>query len=644
MLRFVRRFLSGKSNEKTEPPKEQKHTNPINEIQFLEGHTDIARILLKIDDKRFCSGGDDGQIIVWDSDNSIALQILKGHTKPVTCLLLLDRNTLLSGSVDRSIKMWDLETGTCMKSIDNAHQGRIQCLTRIDANRFCSGGNDRFLHIWKNDGTFVGSIERQEEENLNCLLAISGNKLVTGSTSAQLLVYTTDMFKFCKLLAYHRESVRCLLNFSYDRFVSAAMDGSIIAWNCDTLTPLYQLEFPDKFKSDNNQYIFSVAHLEKLGHNYIAACFGRGFRVYDMSTGDCVLDCINAHEASVSWLIPLYNGTRFVTSAADASIRLWGTKEEMNFRNLQTNAISQNLTSLSASSSISSDSSSFEVHSYNSVEEFYSLRNIASPQRSRLISQARKNQLRSIKNKNMKKGQFTPILLGEMWAHSRGVNALLPLDEYSFASAASDGLIILWKDGKIESEHRSEYALKYLLNYNCFFENDELLEDDNQINEKPKSQRSSGSRDTNSNKGRNDLLSSDQDNPSLEETVSIRSDFSDDSNAGTPNTNSTGSFSTARDYNETVVPPQQPQSKARRPSTGDLFDSIVDDESLNHSSNMNSMNFVTEVPQHIYDPAEHLYLEQRLSLNEIAKQLKQEGHSDSIVNAIIQKLNSLDRR
>jgi len=105
MLRFVRRFLSGKSNEKTEPPKEQKHTNPINEIQFLEGHTDIARILLKIDDKRFCSGGDDGQIIVWDSDNSIALQILKGHTKPVTCLLLLDRNTLLSGSVDRSIKV-----------------------------------------------------------------------------------------------------------------------------------------------------------------------------------------------------------------------------------------------------------------------------------------------------------------------------------------------------------------------------------------------------------------------------------------------------------------------------------------------------------------------------------------------------------
>jgi WD40 repeat protein len=44
-------------------------------------------------------------IIVWDSDNGVALQVLKGHTKPVTCLLLLDRNILLSGSVDRSIKV-----------------------------------------------------------------------------------------------------------------------------------------------------------------------------------------------------------------------------------------------------------------------------------------------------------------------------------------------------------------------------------------------------------------------------------------------------------------------------------------------------------------------------------------------------------
>jgi hypothetical protein len=33
--------------------KDQRLTNSINEIQFLEGHTDIVRLLLRIDQRRY---------------------------------------------------------------------------------------------------------------------------------------------------------------------------------------------------------------------------------------------------------------------------------------------------------------------------------------------------------------------------------------------------------------------------------------------------------------------------------------------------------------------------------------------------------------------------------------------------------------
>jgi hypothetical protein len=170
----------------------------------------------------------------------------------------------------------------------------------------------------------------------------------------------------------------------------------------------------------------------------------------------------------------------------------------------------------------------------------------------------------------------------------------------------------------------------------------------------------------------------------LEDEFVTPSELSEDNNVDTNNTNSTNSFSTAREYNEASVIPPQSQN-TRRLSTGDLFDSIIEDDSLDDTptnSNVGSSVFVTEVPQHIYDPAEYLYLEKKVcfffdqqttvrevvvsfwcfilkfihsfmclfiylfiqfSLSEIAKHLKQEGHSDSIINAIIQKLNNLHR-
>jgi WD40 repeat protein len=312
--------------------KDQRLTNSINEIQFLEGHTDIVRLLLRIDQRRFCSGGDDGAVLVWDSDSGELLLRLVGHANQVTCLLLLDRDTLVTGGSDKTLRLWSLIDGKCSKVVEQAHNGSVKCLTRINTNQFCSGGNDRYLRVWNNDGTAVGAIERQEEENLHCMTAISGNKLVTGSTSSLLLVYNTETLKFMKLLAYHRESIRCIVNLNTESFISASLDGAIVIWNSDSLNPTCKLEYPDKFKTEHNQFILPVHHLERLGYNYIAACISNGFRIYDIQTGDCVMDCQGAHEGNVNHIIPLYSGTRLITCSGDASVRIWGTKEDFTFR------------------------------------------------------------------------------------------------------------------------------------------------------------------------------------------------------------------------------------------------------------------------------------------------------------------------
>ena len=55
-----------------------------------------------------------------------------------------------------------------------------------------------------------------------------------------------------------------------------------------------------------------------------------------------------------------------------------------------------------------------------------------------------------------------PICLAELYGHSDAVNSMLPLNEYSFVSCGSDKLLMIWKDGLVESQLRNE-ALQRLI-------------------------------------------------------------------------------------------------------------------------------------------------------------------------------------
>jgi WD40 repeat protein len=168
---FVSRLFNFRSStelkKKEEERQEAAPLNNINELQVLQGHTDIVRVLLKIDEQRLASASDDAKIIIWNHTTGEKLMVLEkgGHTVQVTCLLLLGRNKLASGSSDKTIKIWDLTTGECKRTL-TAHQGSIKCLCMLPNNQFCSGANDRQLCVWSLDGELLGTIERQEEESI----------------------------------------------------------------------------------------------------------------------------------------------------------------------------------------------------------------------------------------------------------------------------------------------------------------------------------------------------------------------------------------------------------------------------------------------------------------------------------------------
>jgi len=443
---------SGAEEEKVPEPlefdNEGENLCHLNEIQLLSAHKDIVRVLLKIDDSRFASAGDDSSIIIWDSKTGKKKMTLTDHTLPITCLLLRpnsDRNeppVLISGSSDRTIRMWDLETGECFQTL-KVHQGSVKCLTAPENQMFCSGGNDNMICLWSKEGKLQGKIERKDGDHLHCLLVIRNNRLVAASDST-LLVYNLQTLTEHKSLSApnvraHREAVRCLCHVSDGLFASASLDGAIILWTTHTLTPLRTLNVQLSYQDQEfHVFPYSVQHMVSLGERYLLAAIGCGFSLFDVLTGDCLLKCPKAHHSSVQHIMTLYNNERIVTCSADSSIRIWAP-ETITFNN-------KDLSPLPQRSPLKQEHSSL-----SGLELFF--------------KQTRASSV-----------TVKPVCLGELIAHADSVNSMLILNEYSFVSCGSDWNLVLWKDGLVETQKRNEIAQKYVSMFDPF---DSFFDDPN---------------------------------------------------------------------------------------------------------------------------------------------------------------------
>jgi len=156
-----------------------------------------------------------------------------------------------------------------------------------------------------------------------------------------------------------------------------------------------------------------------LSERYIVAAIGNGFRVYDIVSGACVIDCKEAHEATVLHLVSLYKGTCIATCSADSSIKLWSASP----KTLEKNNVSR------------------------STQRF------------------------------KKPTPDKPVCLGEMWGHSDAVNGLVTFSHNSFASCGADGQVIVWKDGSVQAELRNQYATASLLHYRLLYVDRVLSQD-----------------------------------------------------------------------------------------------------------------------------------------------------------------------
>ncbi|XP_028399188.1 WD repeat-containing protein 41-like [Dendronephthya gigantea] len=402
---------------------DQPH-NPFKEIRVLTGHQDIINIIKVIDETRLASSADDNLVNIWDFENGDKLHALHGHTRPVTSMLVYQKTgfehqdsfpVLITASSDKTIRIWDCGDGVCLNIIQD-HASTVKCLVNVHDFAFCSGGKD--LCLWDIEGQLLcKEVQPDNDSDVHSILPLKKDKLVIAFSRPSLVVYSISnvlrnrSFKFHSRLRPHRDDVRCLTGLTEESFVSASLDGEIIVWSSNSLQPIKQFNEIREFEGTTHLYPYSVQHLFVLDQRFIIAAVGAGFAIYDALSGKCVAQRENAHHSKVSYVQLLSDSFMLATCSEDGTVRLW-------------KSLTRRL-----------------PEEFSPIEHFLgkSLNDITS-------------------------AVTEPVLLGECLGHSGSVRMIADFGADGFASCASDGIIILWKDGWRERQKRLELATSLLFN------------------------------------------------------------------------------------------------------------------------------------------------------------------------------------
>ncbi|XP_069912407.1 WD repeat-containing protein 41 isoform X2 [Oryctolagus cuniculus] len=419
---------------------EEQTQNPYTELLVLKAHHDIVRFLVRLDEYRFASAGDDGIVVVWNAQTGEELWELTGHTQKITAVAALpsldscgERPLLLTASADRTVGVWDSGTGRQVQRL-SCFQSTVKCLTVLQGlDVWLSGGDD--LCVWsrkldllcKTDHLSDTGISALVEIPKNCVVAAVGRELTVSAVIFRLVAPSEGSLEWdiveAKRLLGHQDHILSLVNVNDVSLVSGSHVGELMVWGvldwtlkaaeCNFWDPSPQLDAQQEIKLCQKPNDISIHHFTCDEENVFAAV-GRGLYVYNLQMKRLTACQRAAHDSSVLHVAKLPS-RQLISCSEDGSVRIWALRENQQ----------------AAAEPV--PTGFFNMWGFGRVNKQ------ASPP-------ARKPEVGT---------SCSLELIGDLIGHSSSVEMVLYFEEHGLVTCSADHLIVLWKKGARESERRS---------------------------------------------------------------------------------------------------------------------------------------------------------------------------------------------
>ena len=250
--------------------------------EFKPESTNVSAVSLSFDGWHALTGGDDGQIRIWEVASRKCTAVLDGHTARIHAVSLSEEERLaLSASADKTLRVWDPISAKCLLML-SGHQGPVRAAALTpNAKHALSGSEDGTLMLWdvktgKRLRVFMG-----HRGSVNAVaITRCGNYAVSASSD-------------CTLKQWDLWTGKCLRTFegnnSRTTSVCVSQDGSLMLSACDMHLQLWSLETGELIRNirGHSAEIFTVC-LNESGQYALSATGMGTIKVWDIQSGQCL--------------------------------------------------------------------------------------------------------------------------------------------------------------------------------------------------------------------------------------------------------------------------------------------------------------------------------------------------------------------
>uniref|UniRef100_A0A671RHQ1 WD repeat-containing protein 41-like n=1 Tax=Sinocyclocheilus anshuiensis TaxID=1608454 RepID=A0A671RHQ1_9TELE len=412
---------------------EEQPKNCFTEMQVLKGHFDIVRFLVQIDDLRFASAGDDGLVLIWNVETGDCLFELRGHTQQITAMtsysFIRGRNAhaaLLTASSDRTLSLWDPDSGNRVQNISDL-QSSVKCLLVLDClDVWLSGGNE--LCVWNRDFELQCKTVHHSDAGISAMVELPKNFIAALTIRTPSILSSASTVRHLTAVGPHVHTeiivfcVECwLLLISDGLFASGSHIGELIIWDSvDWTIQAYEHILWEEPAGNSQSEVKlkqierSIQHMSSDGE-YIVAAVGSGLYVFNVLMKSVMAYRKIAHDSSVLHTMLQEDG-RLMSCSEDGSVRMW----ELQDLPLPAEAASSGFFGMFGTFGRSSKQTGPPAKKIPEVPGLCSLE-----------------------------------LMGDLIGHSGAVQMFLSFKEKGLVTCSSDHLLIIWKDGELQSQLRS---------------------------------------------------------------------------------------------------------------------------------------------------------------------------------------------
>jgi WD40 repeat protein len=291
---------------------------PSGQVRWSDQHVGGAKsCAVSPDGTLVVSGGERGNLRMWDASSGAELCALSGHTGPVYACAVSPDATIIASRADDGIRLWDARARGEQESLEGHGKRITACRFDPAGERLASAAADSTLVVWEARGRRrIASLEGHDDVVQDCGFTPDGRQLVSTSRDGTVRVWDVRSGTPLRIFTARHPVWGC----------APRPDGCAVLFSWGKRPAQWDLQTGQHLMAYESQQTETWRCAFSPDGSWAVTSGGDGtLTVYDSESGE-KRATLNGHTDAAGVCAVSPDGTFIVSGGADHTVRIWDAK------------------------------------------------------------------------------------------------------------------------------------------------------------------------------------------------------------------------------------------------------------------------------------------------------------------------------